>query len=67
MSKLIHTFVVLARCVGRAQTADSERANAMARLRRAVDESAELKGRLKYTDALRVSRIGWLMSWWVSW
>ncbi len=42
------------RCLERAQAAESEREDAVVRLRAAAEETAELKGKLKFTDSLRV-------------
>lgn len=58
------------RCVERAQAAESEREEAVARLRSAVEEAAELKGRLKNSDLLQVWRKCYLctilLCWWLS-
>ena len=46
------------RCLNRAEAADSEREDAMARLRAVAEQTAELKGKANYADSLRVSPVG---------
>lgn len=46
--------VTFTRCLERAEAADSEREDALARLRAAAEEAAELKGKANYADSLRV-------------
>lgn len=49
-----HVCAPFTRCLARAQAADSEREDALARLRTAAEETAQLKGKANYADSLRV-------------